>query len=315
MGRVERAGEAARAALWAERNANGWWEGQLSSSALSTAVAVLALGSAPEMAGHAGLIKNGLKWLSRTQLEDGGWGDTDKSRANVATTLLVWSAFGLSAQVLEPGKLAVGGLESQRVPRPLREAGAEVDPSLDFDSVVLRAEGWIRQEAGGLEVGKLKAALAKRYGKDKTFAVPILMACAVGGRLGAAPACWREVPALPFELAAFPRRWFAALRLPVVSYALPALIAIGQVRHSHAPVRGPWGWLRRAMVGRTRKLLREIQPEGGGFLEATPLTGFVTMALCSAGEGDGAVVREAVDFLRRSGREDGSWPIDTNLAT
>ena len=34
---------------------------------------------------------------------------------------------------------------------------------------------------------------------------------------------------LPFELAAFPRPWFGALGLPVVSYALPALIAIGQV--------------------------------------------------------------------------------------
>ena len=39
------------------------------------------------------------------------------------------------------------------------------------------------------------------------------------------------------------------------------------------------------------------------------------MALCSAGAGEGEVVREALDFLRRSGREDGSWPIDTNLAT
>jgi squalene-hopene/tetraprenyl-beta-curcumene cyclase len=116
-------------------------------------------------------------------------------------------------------------------------------------------------------------------------------------------------------MAAFPRRWFAALRLPVVSYALPALIAIGQVRHVHAPGWRPWSWLREAAVGRTRRLLREIQPEGGGFLEATPLTGFVAMALCSAGAGNGEVVREALAFLERSVREDGSWPIDTNLAT
>ena len=294
---VAAAGVAARHRLLGERNAGGWWEGELSPSALSTAVAVLALGSREE--GNPGetkrltLIRAGLEWLAGTQLANGGWGDTVRSRANVATTLLVWAALGLGPRVLKHTK------EGQR----------------DFEEAVARAEGWIFKEAGGLGPGALKAALGRRYGKDKTFAVPILMACAVGGRLGAAPGCWREVPALPFELAAFPRRWFAALRLPVVSYALPALIAIGQVRHFHAPGWGPWSWVRQSAVGTTRRLLREIQPEGGGFLEATPLTGFVTMALCSAGAGDGEVVREAVAFLERSVREDGSWPIDTNLAT
>ena len=293
---VKAAGAAAGQCLRQERNAGGWWEGELSASALSTAVAVLALGSReegnPGESNRPGLIGSGLEWLARTQLADGGWGDTVRSKANVATTLLAWAAFGLGGRVL--GKT------------PEREG---------FEKVVARAERWIEQEAGGLAPQALKAALGRRYGKDKTFAVPILMACAVGGRLGAAPGCWREVPALPFELAAFPRRWFAALRLPVVSYALPALIAIGQVRHVHAPGWRPWSWLREAAVGRTRRLLREIQPEGGGFLEATPLTGFVAMALCSAGAGDGEVVREALAFLERSVREDGSWPIDTNLAT
>ena len=293
---VKAAGAAAGQCLRQERNAGGWWEGELSASALSTAVAVLALGSReegnPGESNRPGLIGSGLEWLAWTQLADGGWGDTVRSKANVATTLLAWAAFGLGGRVL--GKT------------PEREG---------FDEVVARAERWIEQEAGGLAPQALKAALGRRYGKDKTFAVPILMACAVGGRLGAAPGCWREVPALPFELAAFPRRWFAALRLPVVSYALPALIAIGQVRHVHAPGWRPWSWLREAAVGRTRRLLREIQPEGGGFLEATPLTGFVAMALCSAGAGNGEVVREALAFLERSVREDGSWPIDTNLAT
>jgi squalene-hopene/tetraprenyl-beta-curcumene cyclase len=41
----------------------------------------------------------------------------------------------------------------------------------------------------------------------------------------------------------------------------------------------------------------------------------VTMSLCAAGLGEHEVVRHAVDFLRRSVRDDGSWPIDTNLAT
>ena len=73
---------------------------------------------------------------------------------------------------------------------------------------------------------------ANRYGKDRTFAVPILMTCALAGLTS-----WKEVPSLPFELACLPQSWFRFLNLPVVSYALPALIAIGQAVYHHRP---PW---------------------------------------------------------------------------
>ena len=62
-------------------------------------------------------------------------------------------------------------------------------------------------------------------------------------------------------------------------------------------------------------MLKELQPSTGGYLEATPLTSFVTMALAGAGEKDHPCVPLAVQFLQRSMRADGSWPIDTNLAT
>jgi squalene-hopene/tetraprenyl-beta-curcumene cyclase len=104
--------------------------------------------------------------------------------------------------------------------------------------------------------------------------------------------------------------------LPVVSYALPALIAIGQVRHHHRPTRNPvFRWLRRATWLRTTRLLHEIQPASGGFLEATPLTSFVTMSLIGAGQARSPVVESGLRFLERSARPDGCWPIDTNLAT
>jgi squalene-hopene/tetraprenyl-beta-curcumene cyclase len=62
-------------------------------------------------------------------------------------------------------------------------------------------------------------------------------------------------------------------------------------------------------------MLQTLQPSSGGYLEATPLTSFVTMALAGAGDLDHPCLPLAVEFLRRSMREDGSWPIDTNLAT
>jgi squalene-hopene/tetraprenyl-beta-curcumene cyclase len=85
-----------------------------------------------------------------------------------------------------------------------------------------------------LEPDRLAPAVVARYGKDRTFSVPILTLCALAGRLGTGRDAWRHVIPLPFELAACPPGWFAALRLPVVSYALPALIAIGQPISSRA---------------------------------------------------------------------------------
>ena len=140
--------------------------------------------------------------------------------------------------------------------------------------------------------------------------------CALAGRLGEGKKAWRRVIQLPFELAALPHKFFAALRLPVVSYALPALIAIGQVRHHHLPTRNPLTRLLRDRArAKTLRVLERIQPPGGGFLEATPLTSFVTMSLAGSGNADHPVAHRGVEFLLKSMRPDGSWPIDTNLAT
>jgi len=66
---------------------------------------------------------------------------------------------------------------------------------------------------------------------------------------------------------------------------------------------------------RTLKVLAEIQPPSGGFLEAAPLTSFVTMSLAAIGQAGHPVARKGVEFLIATVRPDGSWPIDTNLAT
>jgi squalene-hopene/tetraprenyl-beta-curcumene cyclase len=277
--------------LLESRNLQGYWEGELASSPLSTATAVMALSlddrRRPGSASHECLVRGGLEWLARIQNPDGGWGDTIRSFSNISTTALCWSALGLAAR------------------------------NDDRHGTVLQsAESWLTAVTGGLTPEALARAIARRYGKDRTFSVPILMVLALAGRLGPAKDGWRRVPQLPFELAAFPQAFFRWLRLPVVSYALPALIAIGQARHDHRPTRNPLARvLRRLARERTLRVLTSIQPEGGGFLEAVPLTSFVVMSLVESGRRDHPVVRKGVEFLRHSARPDGSWPIDTNLST
>jgi squalene-hopene/tetraprenyl-beta-curcumene cyclase len=280
---------AARRRLLAERTAAGHWEGRLSDSALSTATATWALHMAAHDAGRDDLrplVRGGLGWLAANQNADGGWGDTPRSHSNISTTLLAWSALAAS------------------------------DGDDAHARAAARAEDWLRAAAGGLEPAAIARAIDARYGRDRTFSVPILMTCALAGRLGDERDAWRFVRPLPFELAALPHTWWNRVRLPVVSYALPALVAIGQARYAQRPPRFPLTRAVRALVRRrTLAVVESMQPESGGFLEATPLTSFVTMGLLAAGQAEHPAVARAVAFLAGSVRADGAWPIDTNLAT
>ena len=94
----------------------------------------------------------------------------------------------------------------------------------------------------------------------------------------------REVAPLPFELACVPQRLYRWARMPVVSYAIPALVAIGQARFVHRPPRFPLTRLVRAQaMAPSLRVLERMQPESGGYLEAVPLTSFVTMSLAATG--------------------------------
>ena len=280
-----------RADLLAERNERGHWEGHLSDSALATAVAVVALlwsrrrGVASDEAGT--LVENGLAWLDSHRNEDGGWGDCPESPSNVSTVTLCWATFRFAR-----------------------------DEGHDFPKALQSAESWLKKDIGSLEPERLAEALYHRYGKDRTFAVPILTLCALCGVLGEGRGGWRLVKPLPFELATFPHGFFKSLNLHVVSYALPALIAIGYARHRHSPTSNPLARLVRSWAKpRVLKLLKDIQPSGGGFLEATPLTAFVTMSLVASGQESHPAVESALNFLMGQARDNGSWPIDANLGT
>ena len=322
---------ALEAYLLAQRSAAGFWEGRLSSSALSTAVAVFALAQVDATV-HAEQIRRGLGWLAATQNTDGGWGDTPDSPANLSTTLLVWCAETATAAAVPPAMLT-------------------------------RTEEWLRQRMGTLSPAGIATAVLGHYGQDQTFSAPILTMLALAGRLDLTPsseeaagdeasedrvnagqqtaavakspqpfvvppsggglsggACrltdWKRVPQLPFELVLLPRWSFRAVRLSVVSYALPALVAVGLARHRHRPVRNPlFRGLRNVATAPGLSLVAGMQPASGGFLEAAPLTAFVVMCLAHSGYAGHRIVANGVRFLVDSMREDGSWPIDTNLAT
>ena len=273
--------QTARRDLLACRVGQGHWVGELSTSALSTATAVSALamvqrhcreGSIHEACRQ--LVAGGLQRLAECQNSDGGWGDTDKSFSNIATTMLVQAAFRIAG----------------RADDHLQQLG--------------RAEAYVSGEGG-------VAGLRERFGEDKTFAVPILTNLALAG---IAP--WQDIDPLPFELACLPYPLLRFLRLPVVSYAVPALVAVGQaVYFNRKPLNPITRLLRCLCVGPSLRVLQRMQPASGGFLEAVPLTSFVVMSLAGTGRVEHAVVRAGVKFLIESVRPDGSWPIDTNLAT
>jgi len=277
--RLDQAVSAVTDRLLAAMHPDGWWKGRLSSSALSTATAVSALSVAADGApGSTRLVRNGVAWLIDDQNADGGWGDTPDSPSNVPTTTLCIAAMHLA------------GVET-----PACSA------SLD------RARRYIAAVSAGRGLAETLTAI---YGKDRTFAAPILANCALAGLVE-----WDDVPRLPYELAALPRGLYRALRLHVVSYALPALIAIGLLvdarRTSLRPLRNALHLtLRGSVLGR----LERMQPAGGGYLEAVPLTSFVAMTLAPQFGAGHPVAADCLEFIRRSARPDGSWAIDSNLS-
>ena len=221
---------------------------------------------------YAHEIRQGTSWLLQTMKSDGAWGDSVESPVNMTATLLSYTALSHLGQVPEATK------------RYIRET-----------------LGWKNEE-------DLVKGVLDYYGRDLTFSVPILMMCALAGVVKD----WKQIPPFPFELATLPQRLFRYLNLPVVSYAIPALIAIG-ICQMHKKS----GWLspvRKLFVPKAMRVLLRMQPADGGFLEAAPLTAFVSMCLAEGGFREHEVTQRCAQFLVDTVCEDGSWPIDTNLS-
>ena len=269
--------------LLQKRNAAGYWEGRLSSSALGVAVAVAALHFYDAEKNFAE-ISGGLKWLGNNINADGGFGDSPRSESNVSTSLLCYA----TAKVTGAN-------------RNNTELLAQLGNYLHSQNIDVNSE-------------QLVQAILDFYKTDRTFSVPILTMCALCGVPG--PKAFDAIPQLPFELSLLPRSFYSALNLSVVSYAIPALIGVGIAIFKHKKRKNPaMRMIREASVKKSLRLLRKIQPESGGYLEAIPLTAFVSLCLIESGYHELQVVHDGIGFLKRTQREDGSWPIDVDLST
>lgn len=269
--------------LKSEVNSDGFWSGKLSSSALSTATAIVALKINDNIADEP-LVRSGYNWLCSNINSDGGFGDTPGSESNVSTSLLCYAAL-FYCQNEDDGR-----------------------------STMKEIEKFLSSQKISLNSLDITASILKFYGNDYTFSVPILSMLTLCGVLS--DEAFKRIPKLPFELSLLPASLYKFFNLQVVSYALPALIGVGIYLNSN--ISSKYSILRtyrNRAVGPAIRKLTSIMPESGGFLEAIPLTAFVIMCLIASSKSDNEVVKKGIKFLHKQQRSDGSWPIDTDLST
>lgn len=266
-----------------ELKPEGFWEGRLSSSALGVAVAVAAL-HFEDAKQNAQEIRKGILWLQKNINSDGSFGDTPESKGNVSTSLLVYAALNLYTASDEPVK------ETQQ-----------------------KVAGYLNSLHIDVQSPQVAKFILAHYQKDYTFSVPILAMCGVCGVPG--NDAFNHIPQLPFELSLLPRKFYRLLNLSVVSYAIPALVAVGILIYKKKKSNLFWRVIRRFSIKKAMTILHRMLPESGGFLEAIPLTAFVSLSLINSGFADTDVVKKGIQFLKRTQREDSGWPIDVDLST
>lgn len=266
-----------------EINDDGFWTGRLSSSALGVSVAIAALHFHNRKANKKE-IQKGISWLKSNINSDGSYGDTPESKGNTSTSLLVYAALNLYS---------------------------EKDNSLH--KLQNKIAVYLQQNKIDIYSEQVAETILAHYKNDYTFSVPILTMCALCGipkNDG-----FKRIPNLPFELALLPKKFYRFLNLSVVSYAIPALIAVGIVIFKKKKAGRLARNIRKRAEKKALKILQKSMPKSGGFLEAIPLTAFVSLSLINAGHRQMNTVKRGIQFLKQTQREDGGWPIDVDLST
>jgi hypothetical protein len=266
-----------------ELNSEGFWEGRLSSSALGVAVALAAL-HFDDSVNNSQEIQKGIYWLQQNINTDGSYGDTPESPGNVSTSLLVYAALNLYSA------------KDKSVKQTQQQIAGYLN-SLNID----------------VHSPQVVEFILAHYQKDYTFSVPILTMCGLCSVPG--QDAFNHIPQLPFELSLLPGRFYRLLNLSVVSYAIPALVAVGIVIFKKKKSNLFWRVVRKFSIKKAMNILHRMLPESGGFLEAIPLTAFVALSLINSGFADTDIVKKGIQFLRKTQRDDGGWPIDVDLST
>lgn len=258
------------------------------------------------------------KTLLDNRTEDGHWvGQLSLSPLSTATAISALSLFRKATNLTNLDDVIADGVKWLLSQQNSDGGWGDTDKSFSNISTTMLVKSALTLASGNagilpacISVQAEIEAIKARYGADKTFSVPILTNAALAGLVS-----WDEIEPLPFERAALPQSLFRFLNLQVVSYAIPALVAIGQAHFHHKPPKNPvTRFLRQRAIEPTLKKVLAMQPESGGFLEATPLTAFVAMSLISCGRAEHPIVQNCIRFLLESVSEDGAWPIDTNLS-
>jgi len=221
------------------------------------------------------ISQRALYWIAMHQNHDGGFGDTPESPSNIQTSLICLACLKLC--------------------------------DVKTGEVYERLQHYCRNQVGDTPTSIVNG-IRNIYKEDQTFATPILGLCAMTNMVP-------YPKPLPFELSILPRSWLHFLKLEVVSYALPALIAVGLCLYKHSQKQSR---IRDWIGDKAIKRLNSIQPESGGFLEAIPLTAFVIINLQDAFQDRNDlvndIVKKGLNFLRESQLADGSWAIDVDLS-
>lgn len=266
-----------------EQNNQGFWTGRLSSSALGVAVSIVAI-KLKGLPNQEERVNKGLIWLYQNINADGGYGDTPQSESNVSTSFLCYAAISFCQTA-----------------------------QLDGAKTLLGIERYLQSQGISLKSGNISKSVLDYYGKDYTFSVPILAMLTICGLLGDSDI--KRIPQLPFEFTLLPGSLYRFFNMQVVSYAIPALVAVGiytfKKKKSNIVLRST----RKLAINPAIKKLNSLVPQSGGFLEAIPLTAFVNMCLIQSGYANTEIVEKGIEFLYRQQRNDGSWPIDTDLST
>ncbi|MCL2688621.1 MAG: squalene--hopene cyclase [Chitinispirillia bacterium] len=270
--------EKLREYLLSRRSADGYFEGRLSDSAVSTAVACAALETA-DAHKYANEINRAKHWLISNRNDDGLYGDSPESPSNLTASFLAYAALNRND-------------EYQHELKDLRL--------------------WLLNYFGDFSFASVKRGFLKEYGQDLTFSVPILAMATAAKFFENENEAWRKMPKFPFEAVVIPENFFKYMNLPVVSYAIPALICVGLAQLHHTK-NGIVKKIRSLAKEKSLRVLTEKQPESGGFLEAAPLTGFCAMCLCKAGLKEHGATVNSLRFLLETQRDNGAWPIDRDL--